>query len=145
MDAAGAVDAGDESLDVAAVDDVDDIDGLDGADDVDDLVALDAAGVVCADELWALAKVNGPSARIAMARNGTVDFIRTLSLFRLSSDPSGTLSGPPHRSKCASIRVLLWRGYSAGLTGVNNYSTAKFESETTTRGLVPCDVPRRGR
>jgi hypothetical protein len=103
---------------------------------------------VCADELWALAKVNGPSASIAKATNGTVDFMRTLSLFRLSSGPSGThgtLSGPPHRSKCASIRVLLWRGYSAGLTGVNNYSTAKFESETTTRGLVSCDVRRRGR
>ena len=28
---------------------------------------------------------------------------------------------------------------------INNYSTAKFESETTTRGRVPCDVPRRGR
>jgi hypothetical protein len=83
-DASGDADAGGE---LVAVDDVDDVDCLDEAGDVDDLDAagevarLDAAGVVRAGELCALANGNGASASIAMARNGMVNFIRTLSLF----------------------------------------------------------------
>jgi hypothetical protein len=85
-DASGDAEAGDELVEVAAVGDVDDVDALDEAGDVDDLdvagdVARLAAGVVRAGELCALANGNGPSASIAMARNGTVDFMRTLSLF----------------------------------------------------------------
>ncbi len=79
------------------MDDVDDVEDLDAAGDVDDLdvagdvAGLDAAGVVRAGELCALANGNGLSASIAMAINGTVDFMKTLSLFRLSRGSSGTV------------------------------------------------------
>ena len=74
----GEAEAGDELVEVAAVGDVD---ALDEAGDVDDLdeagdVARLAAGVVRAGELCALANGNGPSASIARARNGTVNFMR---------------------------------------------------------------------
>jgi hypothetical protein len=77
-DAAGDADAADTLLDAAAVDDVDDVDDLDAGEDACD---LDKGGVPRAVELCALANVNGASARIAVARNETVDFMRTLSLF----------------------------------------------------------------
>ena len=66
----------------------------------------DALGVLRAGEVCALAKVKGASARIAVAINDTVDFMRTLSLFRLRRGSSRTVRRP-HRSQCASIRVLL--------------------------------------
>jgi hypothetical protein len=63
-------------------------DGLLDVDCVGDLAAAGdvaglglAAGVVRAGELCALADVNGPSARIAAARSGTVNFMTSLSLF----------------------------------------------------------------
>jgi hypothetical protein len=86
-DAVGDAEAGDALLDVAAddeVDDVEDVDDLDAAGDFDaaeDAGGLDKAGVLRAGELCAFAKVKGASARIAVARNETVDFMRTLSLF----------------------------------------------------------------
>lgn len=76
--------------DVADVDVAGDVDALDAAGDVEDLdgagdvAGLDAAGVVRAGELCALTNVNGASASIAMAINGTVDFMTILSLFRLN-------------------------------------------------------------
>src|SRR5450756_390835 len=93
-DAAGDADAGDELIEVAAVDDVADVDGLDAAGDVDD---LDAAGLVRAGELCALPDGKGPSASIAMARNGTVNFMTTLSLFRLRRGSSGTVWAAPSK------------------------------------------------
>jgi hypothetical protein len=91
-DTAGDVDAGDELLEVAVVGDVDNVDDL---DIVDGAVALLRAGELCA-----LAEVNGPSASIAMAINGTVNFMKTLSLFRLSRGCPETTApclGRPHR------------------------------------------------
>jgi predicted chitinase len=70
-DAAGAGDAGNELLPVAAVGDVDGLEAP-GAN-------LDAAGVWRAGELCALADVNGASASITQAINGMVNFITTLS------------------------------------------------------------------
>lgn len=81
-DAAAAGDAADELLDVSAVADVDGLEAAGGN--------LDAEGVWRAGELCAPAGVNGASASIAQAMNGTVNFITTLSLFRLNSGPSGT-------------------------------------------------------
>ena len=81
-DAAGAGDAANELLPIAAVGDADGLDAAGGN--------LDAAGVWRAGELCALADVNGPSASIAQAINGMVNFITTLSWFRLISGPSGT-------------------------------------------------------
>lgn len=101
-DAAGDAAAGDALLDAAAVDDVDD---LDAPGDFDaDKGGLDKGGLLRAGEVCALAKVKGASARIAVARNETVDFMRTLSFFRLRRGSSGTVRRP-HRSQCASIRV----------------------------------------
>jgi hypothetical protein len=103
-DAAGDAAAGDGLLDAAAVDDVSD---LDAPGDFDaDKGGLDKAGLLRAGEVCALAKVKGASARIAVAINETVDFMRTLSFFRLRRGSSRTVRRP-HRSQCASIRVLL--------------------------------------
>lgn len=110
-DAAGDADAGEELLDAVAVDDVDDVDDLDAVGDFDaaeDAGGLDKAGVLRAAKLCALAKVKGASANTAMAIYETVDFMTSLSLFKLRRGSSGnhfTLSDRPHRSQCASIRV----------------------------------------
>ena len=76
VDAVGAGDPANELVPVVAEGDVADLDGADGVDD------FDAAGVWRAGELWALADVNGPSARIARAMNETINFMTTPSLFR---------------------------------------------------------------
>lgn len=74
-DASGEAGAGDELVEVAAVGAVDEVDDFDVGDEAR------LAGVVRAGELCPLANGNGPSASIAIARNGMVDFMRTLSLF----------------------------------------------------------------
>src|ERR1700730_9204986 len=99
-DAAGDAAAGDALLDAAAVGDVDAVDDLDAPGDFD---APDDKGGLRAGEVCALAKVKGASARIAVAINETVDFMRTLSFFRLRRGSSRTVRRP-HRSQCASIR-----------------------------------------
>ena len=83
-DASGDAVAGDELVEVVVPGDVDEVEDLDAPGDVARL-----AGVMRAGELCALANGKGPSAKIAMARNGMVDFMRTLSLFRLSKGSSG--------------------------------------------------------
>ena len=76
MGALGAGDPANELPPVVAVGDVADLDAADGVD------GFDAAGAWRAGELWALADVNGPNARIAKAVNETINFMTTPSLFR---------------------------------------------------------------
>jgi hypothetical protein len=133
-DAAGDAAAGDELLDAVAAGDANDVADLD-AGDIDDLdLAGDVTGldaVVRAGELCALANVNGANTSTAMAIYETVNFMTTLSLFRLRRGSSGTVWTAPSKSVRLDPRVI-WRGYWASAPGVNTYSTAKFEIDRRT-------------
>ena len=119
--------AGDPANELLLVVPVGDVDGLDAADPVDD---LDAVDVWRGGELWALADVNGPSATIARAMNGMVNFMRTLSLFFslavARQVPRAPCLAATSRKVRASIRVLRRRSYLAAALAVNSYSTKSF-------------------
>ncbi len=108
-DAAGDAAAGDELLDAVAAGDANDVADLDAGDIADldlggDVAALE--GVVRAGELCALANVNGANTSTAMAIYETINFMTTLSLFRLRRGSSRTVWAAPSKSVRLDPRVI---------------------------------------